>query len=280
MKNTTLISEKMSYSSYAYLLVFSSFIIRCDFTKNESQTETDTPSSQNIAYQIVGDFPHDTTSFTEGFLIHNGELWESGGGPEEIPLAKSMFGTVNRETGKVNIKVELEKKVYFGEGICILNNNIYQLTYKNQKGFVYDLKTLKKIKEFAYANTEGWGLTTDGKSLIMTDGTYEITFLDPESLSVIKKLAVKENGYAIDKINEPEWVNGFIFANIWMTNTIVKIDPANGQIVAKADLGELASRAKNQYAGSMEMNGIAFDSGKNQLLVTGKLWPKIFVLQL
>ena len=270
----------MSFPSSFYLLVLSSLIFSCNFSKNESQTETDTLSTQNISYQVVGNFPHDTTSFTEGFLIHNGELWESGGSPEEIPVAKSMFGTVNHGTGKVNIKVELDKKVYFGEGICILNNKIYQLTYKNQKGFVYNLKTLKKIKEFTYSNTEGWGLTTDGKSLIMSDGTYELTFLDPEGFSVIKKLAVKENGYAVDKINELEWVNGFIFANIWMTNTIVKIDPSNGQIVAKTDLGELASQAKNQYPGSMEMNGIAFDSAKNQLMVTGKLWPKIFVLQL
>ena len=246
----------------------------------EPAKETNLVKSGNtvpeINYTVVNTFPHDTLSFTEGFLFNEGQLVESTGSPDNLPYTKSVFGRVDLKTGKIDKKAELDRKIYFGEGIVFLKNKIYQLTYKNQIGFIYDAKTVKKIGQFTYTNKEGWGLTTDGTNIIMSDGTNNLTYLDPNTLNVIKTLSVSENGFAEDYLNELEYIKGFIFANVWTTNKIVKIDPVSGKIVGKLDFISLIHEVKNKYPNATELNGIAFDSISNKIYITGKLWPNIY----
>lgn len=252
----------------------------CHANNNKVEPATSTINeTKSIAWSIVNSYPHDVSSFTEGFLVYKGELYESTGASEDFPQTRSLFGQVNLSTGKINIKVEIDKKKYFGEGISFLNGKVFQLTYKTKVGFVYDAATFKKLGEFTFPSQEGWGLTTDGKNLIMSDGTNTLTYLNPGSFQVVKTTEVSENGYVKDYLNELEMINGFIYANIWTTNTIVKIDPHNGKVVGKLDLSNLAADAKGIYNGSLEMNGIAYDSIANKIYVTGKMWPKIYEIK-
>lgn len=258
------------------IYILAIILFSCNNSEKASDTGEKKASLPSIPFKLVNTFPHDTTAFTEGFLVHNNQVFESTGSPDELSETSSVIGILDLQTGKLNKKVTLDKSKYFGEGIAILNDKIYQLTYKSKTGFVYDLKTFKKIQDFSFSNNEGWGLTTDGKSLIMSDGTYNLTYLDPNSLAVIKTLPVRENGYAKEQLNELEYIKGFIYANIWQTNEIVKIDPATGNIVARMDLGSLAADARTKYARALEMNGIAFDSTSNKVYITGKMWPKVY----
>lgn len=263
--------KKLSGTIFIAIILFS-----CNNTEKSSDTTNKAASVPSIPFKLVNSFPHDTTAFTEGFLVHNNQLFESTGSPDELSETSSVIGILDLKTGKLNTKVTLDKSKYFGEGITILNDKIYQLTWKSKVGFVYDLKTFKKIKDFSFSNNEGWGLTTDGTALIMSDGTYNLTYLDPNTLSVIKTLPVREGGYAKEQINELEYIKGFIYANIWQTNEIIKIDPTTGNVVAKMNLGTLATDARTQYPKSLEMNGIAFDSTSNKVYITGKMWPKVY----
>ncbi len=234
------------------------------------------PEIPELEYTVTGTFPHDSTAFTEGLLFNDGKLYESTGSPDNLPNLKSVIGIADLSAGKLNVKVELDRKVYFGEGIVILQNKIYQATYQNQTGFIYDLKTFNRVGQFSYTNKEGWGMTTDGSAIIMSDGTDILTFFDPKEFKVLKTLSVNENGYASDDLNELEYINGFIYANIWMTGYVVKIDPANGNIVAKINFTPLSYEVKNFHKGTLEMNGIAYDKPNDKIYVTGKLWPKIY----
>lgn len=278
----------MKYSS-AYLLkttvvlIVTSVLFSCtDEPKADQSGQTKTRVETTVPvlpHTVIKKYPHDTTAFTEGFLFHEGKLYESTGSTEYYPYGKSSIGILDLEKGKLELKAELDKKVYFGEGIVILNNKIYQLTYTTQIGFVYDLKTFKQIGQFNYSNKEGWGLTTNGKELIMSDGTFNLTFMDPETFKVTKTLAVTENGFAQDNLNELEYVNGFIYANIWMNNTVVKIDPESGKIIAKLNLNPLLEEARTTHRSSLEMNGIAYDSITKRFLVTGKFWPTVYEIK-
>lgn len=232
-----------------------------------------------IKYTVQNQYPHDITSFTEGFLFHDNKLFESTGAPENLPQTKSLFGVVDLKTGKIDVKAEIDKNIYFGEGIVFLNGKVFQLTYKNQTGFIYDGKTFKNIGKFTYTNREGWGLTTDGKSLIMSDGTSYLTYLDPVSFSVTKTLDVAENGYVLEHLNELEYIKGFIYANVWTTNYIVKIDPNTGDVVGKLDLSSLSFECKTRNPNAEVINGIAYDSINDKVLVTGKLWPTIYEIK-
>jgi glutamine cyclotransferase len=224
-------------------------------------------------------FDHDTSLFTEGFLFHDGQLFESTGSPEELPQTKSVIGISDLITGKFIRKIEIDKRKYFGEGIVFLNNKLYQLTYKNQVGFIYDARTFKEIGQFKYSNAEGWGLTTDGTNIIMSDGTNSLTILDPVKLTAVKKLQVTEKGYPIDKLNELEFIKGFIYANIWMSDMIVKIDTSSGNVVGKIDLKSLTSEARRINPKAEVLNGIAYDSTTDKIYVTGKLWANIYQIQ-
>ena len=232
-----------------------------------------------IEYTVTNIFPHDTTLFTEGLVVHNGELFESTGSPEDVQHTESLIGTIDLTTGKMNIKIKLDRTKYFGEGIAFLKDKLYQLTYKNKSGFIYDAKSFKQLGVFSYANAEGWGLTTDGTNLIMSDGTYKLTFLNPDNLQPQKILNVTENGNLVEKLNELEFINGYIYANVWTTNNIVKIDPLNGNILGKLDLNALNLDAKYKNPGSEVLNGIAWDRAADKIYVTGKFWPNIYQIE-
>jgi len=265
------------------IIIFSSLIIwGCkNQTEEKSKTvEKKTYSTPVINYSLHGSFPHDTNAFTEGFLIHNGEFYESTGAMEGLSQTRSLFGILDTTTGVIYTKVELDRNKYFGEGIVFLHDKIYQLTYKSKTGFVYDANTFDKLQEFTIPSKEGWGMTTDGKSIIMSDGTNNLYFLDSETLRVNKTLPVSDNGYAKDFLNELEYINGYVYANIWGTTKIAKIDIETGIVQGEINLRSLAEDAYYTYNGSLEMNGIAYDSISETIFITGKMWPKVYKIKL
>jgi len=233
-----------------------------------------------IRYSVIKTYPHSTDSFTEGLLFHDGKLFESTGSPENYPETRSVIGPVDLQTGKIDVKVEIDRNRYFGEGILFFNNKLYQLTYKNQTGFIYDAGSFKQTATFSYPNKEGWGMTTDGTSIIMSDGTNYITYWDPADLKEKRKINVTYNGTSALYVNELEFIDGYIYANIWTTNNIAKIDTADGRIVGLIDLTPLFMKARKENPASEATNGIAYDSRKGRLFVTGKLWPYIFEIKL
>ena len=261
-----------------YSLLIIALFIKCN--NDSPKKETTAPRQNNIVpfinYTLVKTYPHDINNFTEGFLFYNDKLYESTGSPNDEPQAKSTFGILDLSTGKFDKKVELDKQKYFGEGIVILNDKIYQLTYKNQIGFIYNLKNFKKVGTFSYKNKEGWGLTTDGKNIIMSDGTNTLTYLNPENLEVIKTINITYNSDNANYINELEYINGFVYANIWTTNYIAKIDLSSNKIIGLLDLSELYAKAKAINPNIDVLNGIAFDSKTDKIYVTGKFWPFVF----
>jgi len=234
-----------------------------------------------ISYTILNALPHDKNSYTEGFLIHQGKLFESSGAPKEVDSTRSIVGIVDPVTGKINVKAELDRNKYFGEGIVVLNNKLYQITWKNfegliKKGFIYDLKTFKKTGEFDFPSNEGWGMTTDGSSLIMSDGSSNLTYLDPVTFKTIRIVGVTDQNGFVNNINELEYVNGTILANVYETPYIIRIDPNTGKVLGRADFSSLVKELKQKDPDVDYMNGIAWDSAKNKLLITGKLWPNIY----
>ena len=246
---------------------------------SHAETAESIPRTPTIDHRVINYFAHDTSLFTEGLVFHKGELFESTGSPSELPQTKSWIGVSNLETGKFSPKIEIDKREYFGEGIVFLNNKLYQLTYKNQVGFIYNAKTFKKIGQFNYSNAEGWSLTTDGTSLIMSDGTNILTYIDPAKLVPTKTLKVTDKGSTIGKLNELEFIKGFIYANIWTTDLIVKIDPSTGNVVGKIDLSSLTDVAKRINPNADVLNGIAYDSIADKIYVTGKMWANIYQIQ-
>jgi len=233
-----------------------------------------------INYSVVRTLPHDTTSFTEGFLFHNGELYESTGTEPNMPESRrSMFGVVDLKTGKIDKKAELDKSKYFGEGITFLKDKVYQLTWQTKVGFIYDAKTFKPLGQFPIPVKEGWGMTTDGAHLIMSDGTSNISYVDPATFRLLKVVGVTDNNGPVSNINELEMIGGFIYANQWQTNYILKIDTASGKVVGRLDLDGLFSAERNKYAPSDTMNGIAYDSTTGKVYITGKLWPDIYEIK-
>ncbi len=230
---------------------------------------------QKYDYKIIKSYPHNIENFTEGFEIKNGFLYEGTGQEGQSALFKTDLST-----WKVIKKFQLEDK-YFGEGITILNGKLYQLTYKSQVGFVRDQDTFNLIKTWNFKNEQGWGLTNDGKYLIMSDGTDFLYYIDPETLKESRKVQICNNKGIVTNLNELEYIKGEIWANIWTTETIVKIDPKTGKIIAEINLkGLLSSNSMNQKNQVDVLNGIAYDNEKNKIYVTGKLWPKIFEIEI
>jgi glutaminyl-peptide cyclotransferase len=246
-------------------------------TVAETVTSNEPPA---MSYTILNALPHDQNSYTEGFLFHDGKLYESSGAPQENEKTRSIVGIVDPATGKLNVKAELDRKIYFGEGISILNGKLYQLTWTNKQGFIYDLKTFKRTGEFSFPSKEGWGMTTDGSSLIMSDGSSNLTWLDPVTFKTIRILGVTDNNGPVGNINELEWVNGKILANVYQTPYIIRIDPGTGKVLTKADFSNLVKEIKLKNPDVDYMNGIAYDSAKNKILITGKLWPNIYEVRL
>lgn len=226
-----------------------------------------------INYSVRTTWPHDTEAFTQGLVIHNGVLYESTG-----QEGKSWIGVVDIATGKPEKKVVLENQ-YFGEGITIMNDKVYQLTYTTRKGFVYDLKTFTRQREFTYPG-EGWGITNDSVNLIMSDGTEKLTFLDTATLKPVRTITVSDDKGVVNKLNELEYVNGFVYANQWQTNYIYKIDAKTGKVAGRMDLTALAQNAALRNAEADVLNGIAYHAGTRLFVVTGKNWPSYYVIQI
>jgi len=228
-----------------------------------------------LTYEVVRTYPHHTEHFTQGLEIHDGILYESTG-----ENGKSGIFKIDMETGKVLKSVRLDDR-YFGEGISIMNNKIYQLTYKSQIGFIYDLNTFEKIDSFAYQTPQGWGLTNDGRYLIKTDSSEYLHFLDPSSgMQVIRKIPVYDNKGPVQYLNELEYYQGYIYANIWTTNNAVKIDPETGKVVSKINFEGLLPVIYDPQKPIDVLNGIAINNENGKIYVTGKLWPKLFEVKL
>lgn len=225
-----------------------------------------------LSYTINNTYPHDTSSFTQGLTIYKNKLYEGTG---ENGHSKLML--VDLKTGKPQKEVKLDDK-YFGEGITILNDTIYQLTWQNNIVFAYTLKDFKKVKQFPI-NTEGWGITTDGKSLIVSDGSSNLYFYDPSSFRLLRTQSVTDAGSPAYNMNELEYIDGFIYANQWQLPYIFKIDPNSGQVVAKTDLTEMWNRIKIKDPLADVPNGIAYDSASKKIYITGKKWPELYEIQ-
>lgn len=263
---------------YIKTAVFVTLLFTACNNPREKDAVIHVPSIPIIQYSVTATFPHDTSLFTEGLLVHEGKLFESTGSPEEEQHLESLIGILDLTTGKIQGKVKLDKTKYFGEGIVILNGKIYQLTYKNKIAFIYDAKSFKLIGKFNYKNAEGWGLTTNGVEIIMSDGSEKLFFLKPEDFTPTKVIVVTDNGVPVTQLNELEYINGYIYANIWTTNNIVKIDPDTGRVVGKLDLTPLQQEAISINTNADVLNGIAYDSTTDKIYVTGKLWPKVYQL--
>lgn len=274
----TQLQIRLTVKKTAPILLFLMIFAACKEsgdTKTTTQKNTAKPIPV-IKYELLARFPHDSSLFTEGLLVHQGQLFESTGSPEELANTESMIGVSSVETGKFEQKIKLDRSVYFGEGICILKNKIYQLTYQNQEVFVYHFPSFALAEKYKYSNKEGWGLTTDGTLLIMSDGTSQLSFIDPEGFRLVRSLPITANGFAQNYLNELEFIKGYIYANIWMTNLIVKIDPKTGFIVGQIDMSPIVAEERKRKVNIDVMNGIAYDSAKNKVYVTGKLWTSIY----
>ena len=223
-------------------------------------------------YEIVKTYPHARDAYTQGLIFHDGKLIESTGRE-----GKSSVRRVDIETGDVLQKASLPYE-YFGEGLTLLNGKLYQLTWQHQKGFVYDPVTFEKVGEFNY-HGEGWGLTHDGQFLILSDGTNRLRFIDPSTFQVKKIVNVNDRGAAVNRLNELEYVKGEILANVWGSNRIARIDPNSGEVRGWIDLTGLLSTGEVSD-GDAVLNGIAYDEPTGRLVVTGKLWPKLFEIRL
>jgi glutaminyl-peptide cyclotransferase len=222
-------------------------------------------------YQIVNIWPHDSNAFTQGLILVDGKLLESTG-----QEGRSSLRSVELETGKILKKVAVPEP-YFAEGIAVLNGKVYQLTWQHQTGFIYDSKTLEKVGQFNYGG-EGWGLTTDGKSLILSDGSNRLRFIDPSNFQVTKTISVLDGKTPVNQLNELEFVQGEIYANIWHNDRIAIINPQNGRVNSWLDLTGLMSKEELQDPEAV-LNGIAYDQANNKLFVTGKLWPSLFEIK-
>ena len=224
----------------------------------------------NYGFKVVNTYPHDPKAFTQGLVYYNGSFYEGTGMYGESELRK-----VEIKTGKVLQRVAIPEK-YFGEGIALFDGKIYQITWKNKEGFIYDLNTFGRIGNFSYA-TEGWGLTQDGKSLILSDGSERLYFLNPKTLKPERSITVTLEGKAINNLNELEYIGGKIYANVWQTTQIVIIDPKTGIVEGLIDLRGLALLMPPS---ADVLNGIAYDAQNKRLFVTGKYWPYLFEIEL
>lgn len=222
------------------------------------------------SFKVVGSYPHDPKAFTQGLVYYKGFLYEGTGLNGSSELRK-----VELKTGKVLQRKALADK-YFGEGIVLFEGKIYQITWKNKEGFIYDLNTFNPLGSFSY-DTEGWGLTQDGKNLILSDGSERLYFLDPKTLRPERSVTVTLGGKPINNLNELEYIGGKIYANVWQTAQIVIVDPKSGVVEGIIDLRGLALLMP---AGADVLNGIAYDPEGKRLFVTGKLWPLLFEIEL
>lgn len=254
LKATAYGSEKRPGSATKFMIIYSDL------------------APKKYGYRVIHTFPHDREAFTQGLFYHDGSLYE-GTGQE----TGSSLREVELETGKIIRQHNLDGSL-FGEGITLYNDKIYQVTWENKVGFVYDRKTFNLINKIYYP-TQGWGLTTIDDKIVMSDGTNVLYYYEPEMFTVVSKIEVYDNRTQVDALNELEYINGEIWANIWMTDRIARIDPKTGRVNGYIDLAGLLKNS-DRTADTDVLNGIAWDRQQNRIFVTGKRWPKLFEISI
>lgn len=245
---------------------------------NAAANNTDTAKIPEYSYEIVKTYNHDPQAFTQGLVVYNGFFYEGTGGKNGDPFFSSIR-KVDIETGKVLQKFDLSRD-YFGEGITIFNDKLYEITWQEKTAFVYDVKDFKLLKELHYSG-EGWGLTHDGTNLIMSDGTHVIRFLNPETFETVRTITIlDEKRKPVLEINELEYVKGEIWANIWQKGEILRIDPATGKILGKIDFQKLMDDTLDKSPDADVLNGIAYDEKTDRIFITGKKWSKLYEVRI
>lgn len=263
----------MKRFSWLVLLLAGFVTIRCGNTDDTAaDSSTSAPPIPSISYTTVGTAAHDTSFFTEGLEFYKGSLLESTG-----LEGKSKLVQYDLPSGKMQKQISLPA-TSFGEGVTVFRDTVYQLTWRESKVNVYSIKDFKKIKELPFTG-EGWGLTHDSTSLIATNGSNNLYYYEPGTFRLLKKVAVTENDVPAVNLNEVEYVNGFLYANQWQMNYILKIDPASGNVVAKMDLSSLVQQERVTNPNAEVLNGIAYNPETKKFYVTGKNWSKIYELQ-
>ena len=263
-----IVDKTMKSLIFGCVIGMLSFLSSC----NPTPVTTGAVSTPQYAYEVVNVYPHDRAAFTQGLEFRDGKLLESTGREGE-----STLRSVDLDSGQVLRKVDVPDQ-YFAEGLTVLNGKIYQLTWQHKIGFIYDYQTFKQIGEFSYQG-EGWGLTNDGHSLILSDGTSRLRFFDPDSFRVLRTINVNENGKAISSLNELEFINGEIYANIWHDNRIAVINPQTGNVAGWLDCAGLIGQSQAADPEAV-LNGIALDPASGRVFITGKLWPKLFEIKI
>jgi len=261
-----------------FIVILTSFSCNNDLDEEDSTIEptySKIPAPVNVAYNIIAQYAKDTGAYTQGLEIYKGSLYESTGDWENSSIRISDW-----KTGKVVKKYMMGSDKIFGEGLTILNDKIYQLTWVSNIVYVYDVNNLAKPIQSLKWPKEGWGLTNNGKELIISDGTDNLYFADPKDLTITRTIKVVSHKGTIDSINELEFIDGYIYANVYLQNYIIKINPANGYVVAIIVLENLLKETEKVPGRTDVLNGIAYDSASASLLITGKRWPKIFEIKL
>ena len=245
-----------------------------DNTRTKTVTVVSDVVPEQLTYQTINTFPHNKNHYTQGLEFHDGYLYEGTG-----ENGKSGIFKVDLQNGNI-LQSHLLAEKYFGEGITILKDKIYQLTYRAQKGFIYNLSDFALIDSFQYTQEQGWGLTNDGEHLIMSDGTHVLTWLNPENFSVVKTVQVANNRGIVNNLNELEYIGETIYANVYTANIAVEINPETGKILSEINLDGILDMYTNPSDKIDYLNGIAWDKQNKRLIVTGKLWPRMFEIKL
>ncbi len=244
--------------------------------EDTTTTTTTNPSPPILGHTILDSFPHDTSFYTQGLTFYKGELYEGTGDPGYA--GKTRLMKIDLKTGKPLRSISLSNK-YFGEGVTILRDTIYQLTWEQNVVFVYTLKDFKKIKEY-HIDGEGWGLTNDGQKLIVSNGSGTLYFYDPSTFKLLSKNSITEGNSQTFNLNELEYIDGYVYANQYQYPYVLKIDPVAAKVVAKYDLNDMWTRVKAVKPDVDVPNGIAYDDSTKKIYVTGKLWPEMYEIQL
>ena len=230
------------------------------------------PLATQYGYRVVKTYPHDRTAFTQGLEYRDGFLYEGTG-----MFGRSSVRKLDLDSGRIIQRYDLPQP-FFGEGITVLNQQILELTWQSQTGFVYDKSNFQVLRSFDYPG-EGWGLTNDGKQIYMSDGSANIRVWDSATLKEIRRITVKDGATPVTQLNELEWVRGEIYANVWQTDRIARISPVDGRVLGWIDLTGILPKSERPDPDAV-LNGIAYDAAGDRLFVTGKLWPKIFEIKL
>jgi len=274
--------KRKIFISLIVVFLITSLILRFASCKPKDTPVTDQPISNSnplppiLGHTIIETLPHDTSFYTQGLTFYKGELYEGTGDPSYT--GKSRLMKIDLKTGKPLKSISLSNK-YFGEGITILRDTIYQLTWKEHKVFVYTLNDFKKVKEYDIT-TEGWGITNDGQKLIVSDGSGTLYYYDPTTFKLLSKSSIMEGDSQTFNLNELEYIDGFIYANQYVYAYILKIDPVAGRVVAKYDVDSMWKRVQAVKPDVDYPNGIAYDETTKKIYVTGKLWPEMYEIQL